>query len=1491
MSIFSFLLPILFQLFLRIESYKFYLTMYLEGVDDCISKIYKSNNITLFERECSNVSNWDKPYNSPLFEKIEYEFGEEIYIDIFDKGDIGYLKINVRLNEYLIKPELQKFWNCTNCLGENNNYIYNTTLKRFDFYNPDIGETTERTYNFIFKVDSRDMFKDLEGVVDGNYYTISQVGDQYIHLNDLDDEIILIDFKNQDNFYITHNKEYEIQFDSIYFRIFHDNHFRMNGEITGFSFWDNEYKQLLNDGDALKVTDEYSTLKYKLTEKEKSMNGTQIIIFLRAYNSPDKEDLRKEVSQLIKFNYYVCLKGYTFCDPDSSFKCLKDEGFFKYEYNGVIKYYSCYERCGNCETYKRYPFASIENNYCDQCHSKYPLYIQLLDNDNNKYYNNCYEECPLPYYKNDNSNECLKCTNYITNDLNCVDDCDSIKYKYMEEQIKICYDFIPNNYYAYIDNYNLKYYDDTNSPIIKISKDCPNDSFIKYDDSFCLTSIKDVFSLISPLYFNQYKNPIKIELKDRTIYIRIYTSDTTYDELIKKYPDYSNIDISECEIILKNKYNINVNLFIYDINDLINNEYEFKIYSLEGKELDINYCINEGISFCQSGFYKNENGECIECPEQCFSCSYESVQNNLCIKCNNQNNYYEKNINTNNDNKEQQYISCINEENKPNNYYFNINKLRYEPCYKTCKECFNYGDDQIHNCTNCISGFKIIEEYPYNCVKECPFYYYYNELNEYKCTKNEECPEDYRFLLKNKNKCVNNCSNYFPYIHQYQNNCLDKCPLGTIINNNNICINKDLNNECFLVEKKLNIDIFDLIDEIENNIDNLIKEYIITHQGINSEIYLYKNEKYKFVIYKNEECLNNYIEQNIINIPKLDFDNCINDLKNNCSLNIDENITIVLIDIPRGNQSSFTYYNFYNPENADKLDFMNICQNYKVKKLINIFSLDMNNKEGKKRILSQNIDIFNKSTSFFTDICFSFNSPNEKDIPLKERILDYFPNIKLCDSGCRNMGIDYQNYEVLCECTFSNIINSNIINNYFTGEVVELITNTNLEVLKCYNSIFMFKGLKESYGGLIIITLFIIQIILNILFFKNGFTEERRFAIALMYCFINSLKKNTNKSIVNDDKIDNIYSKKDIKEKNNNIDKVISNELNNDITNKNNKISFPPRKNTKKRATQPINYFNIINQPDDSNNQNSTNKNFLVRNHNKYNSQKILGNINPSNNNKQINVVFKNTVVKNINKYSNKTINIYNKEKNFEEIFPKYQLSEKEFLNYMKKPPDDMIYEEALSEDKRNLRKIYLSILMQKQPILNIIYEQDKLRPRLLKIIIHILTIDLFFVFNGLFFSEEYIDELYLSKREEKFFSFIPRSIDRIIYASIVTVIVNFLINCILINTDKIRSTLIREQNNTTIMKGEIGQILFRMEKSIKVFLFVNFLIMIFSWYYIVCFNYVYHYTKKEWIKSSILIIILEEIFPFLFSLIIALLRFLSLYCKSEQIYKISSSL
>ena len=311
------------------------------------------------------------------------------------------------------------------------------------------------------------------------------------------------------------------------------------------------------------------------------------------------------------------------------------------------------------------------------------------------------------------------------------------------------------------------------------------------------------------------------------------------------------------------------------------------------------------------------------------------------------------------------------------------------------------------------------------------------------------------------------------------------------------------------------------------------------------------------------------------------------------------------------------------------------------------------------------------------------------------------------------------------------------------------------------------------------------------------------------------------------------------------------------------------------------------------NNSNSINKNLLVRNKHKYLSHVVSNDLLRNSNEERILNENNNNNIKGIKIKNNINIKKEDKNNKREENIDnqKFQLTENEFIDYMKKPPDEMIYEEALSADKRKFGTLYFNILIQKQPIFNIIFDDEKFRSRILKIIIHILSIDLYLVINGLFFSESYIDEIYLSKKEEKFFSFIPRSISRIIYTSVVTVIVNFLINCILINEDKIKSTILREKKDITIMRGEIGIILYRMEKNIKIFIFVNFIIMLFSWYYISCFNHAYSYTKIEWIKSSLFILILVEIFPFLYVLIIAVLRRISLSCKSEQIYKISSSL
>jgi hypothetical protein len=392
----------------------------------------------------------------------------------------------------------------------------------------------------------------------------------------------------------------------------------------------------------------------------------------------------------------------------------------------------------------------------------------------------------------------------------------------------------------------------------------------------------------------------------------------------------------------------------------------------------------------------------------------------MCLKCNNDLGYYKiYPVSTNST----LFIECINEENKPEDFHLNKELLRYEPCYETCSECFDYGNSEINNCTTCISGYTIRDENPNNCVVDCEFYYYYNEFGQYRCTETDICPGG-KFLIKDKKKCINDCSKNEPFIYQFKGECIKECPDYTIIKDGS-CVYNDTG-ECALIRDNLDVDLFTLIDENGQETDQIVLKYAIEHQNLNYEIYNYVNKMYNFIIYKNEDCLNKYLNQERINITKIDLKECYNLLMDHYVF-AERNIIVTLIDIYRQYQSPYTYYNFYHPESGVKLDAKNICFNSKVNKMFKVLSFDMDNKLAKKNLLSQGVDIFNSSSKFFFDLCYHYESPNGKDIPLKDRLKEFYPDIILCDEGCLITGVNLTSLTVLCQCKFSDGLNGNIL--------------------------------------------------------------------------------------------------------------------------------------------------------------------------------------------------------------------------------------------------------------------------------------------------------------------------------------------------------------------------------------------------------------------------------------------------------------------------------
>ena len=232
------------------------------------------------------------------------------------------------------------------------------------------------------------------------------------------------------------------------------------------------------------------------------------------------------------------------------------------------------------------------------------------------------------------------------------------------------------------------------------------------------------------------------------------------------------------------------------------------------------------------------------------------------------------------------------------------------------------------------------------------------------------------------------------------------------------------------------------------------------------------------------------------------------------------------------------------------------------------------------------------------------------------------------------------------------------------------------------------------------------------------------------------------------------------------------------------------------------------------------------------------------------------------------------------------------FDDYLATSADEMEYDDAVVLDKRKFSEHFLECLKEKQIIAHTFLADDILKPRTMKIIVLILIVILCFVVNGLFFSQSVISELYeIDENEENFFSYFPRCITRIIYCTLVGILIGIFTDFFFIQENKLKGILIREKEDKKIFKEKIIELINDFKKRNIIFIITSSIILVFSFFHSLCFNYVYSYSQIEWIKPSITIVIIMQLLSIIKCLLESGLRFLSFKLKSEKIYKISKLL
>ena len=533
-----------------------------------------------------------------------------------------------------------------------------------------------------------------------------------------------------------------------------------------------------------------------------------------------------------------------------------------------------------------------------------------------------------------------------------------------------------------------------------------------------------------------------------------------------------------------------------------------------------------------------------------------------------------------------------------------------------------------------------------------------------------------------------------------------------------------------------------------------------------------------------------------------------------------------------------------------------------------------------KLLEEQKINIFDLNNEFYTDICFHFDSPNGKDSTLQDRIKTFYPNITLCDSGCKIKEINLTTMRAECECTFQDLLNKNIFDNDLfrdnvlikesLEEITEMLYNLNIKILVCYKDVFDYKYFKKNIGGFITIGIFILYSIFIIYYMstKNNllkyiYTLTKKF---IAYNSHNSYKKIQNSpcfpikkkkfSILNKDKIISKDKKYNIKIKNKEarrvLNTIIFNEKNDNKNKGNNKIN------------RKINFKQI----------NILNLNFNnIKNNKKY----------------KVNSTFKSSsklskFIKNGTIFKNKN-NIISKKSNSNSILLDNGIDIKKFIE----PSfDGMDYDDIVEIDKRTFFQYFCEKIKEDQMIINTFFILDFIKPKSIKIAIFIMDINFYFLVNGLFYSDSYISELFNSSEEENLFSFVPRLVNRFVYSTIIIKIIGYIINFFFIEEIKIKNILLTNTNDLLNLKYEMTEILRSIIKRIRILIIINYIILIFSWYFLSCFSNVYPHIIREWILSSLLIFIIMQTIPLILALIGTCIRFISIRFESEKLFKLS---
>jgi hypothetical protein len=499
-------------------------------------------------------------------------------------------------------------------------------------------------------------------------------------------------------------------------------------------------------------------------------------------------------------------------------------------------------------------------------------------------------------------------------------------------------------------------------------------------------------------------------------------------------------------------------------------------------------CVKNTCMICEPEYFINSTGHCQERIPHCreYNKSYiiqDSERNGggnafpECEKCDNDDNYYCINMTK---------TSCDFIDNI--SYYYNEENRDYS-CKKRCNETFAYclSCNQT-NCSKCLVEFsKEGVCYPTidNCIdyninkegsndyadcKQC------NETGNYYCINNNRsiCQEvsnndSYFRLDDGPNSCIQKCDEVFKEcIRCTKDECLN-CSENYILSNLNksVClpmITPDSGDSCKVLINDYNKDI----NKIE--LEDFIEFFFANSLQFPKRVHHFVGNNYTVTIFIYSQCTEDLLNQGYFKIDSNELYNKITS-----KLGIESNELLFSIFVTYNFQNYLTFFDMY----TRYINLTKRCEEclpipYTItNKYRNTISLVLGPAFA-NLVELEKLDIFSDNSEIFTDFCHNVTL-KRVDIPYSERLKllylhDYSSQIACTGIDCKILEINVEESISICQCRIGNTfeeIKSPIIEfkNYQDANSDDKISITDtFGIIKCMKSGFNSKNIFANGG-------------------------------------------------------------------------------------------------------------------------------------------------------------------------------------------------------------------------------------------------------------------------------------------------------------------------------------------------------------------------------------------------------------------------------------------